>query len=162
MFEAKVNNVDWEMLDSIKQEGIVAKLQQAANDQDREQFEMLSSEVEKQYGAVCGFRVNKEDARSADVDNLSFLFEFTQTLLEVKSNALILVEEELRKAKDKIKGLQKQLEATDAPAAQDATPTEEAFPTGWGELASAEDCNSTQKLLVVEQGQPSGPALQLA
>jgi chromosome segregation ATPase len=109
VFADKDNDVDWDLLDGIKQEGTVAKLQQAAKNQDQEQFETLSTEVEKHYRAICGFRVNKDDARSADVDKLSFLFEFTQTLLEVKSNALKLEEEALKKAKDKNKKQREQI-----------------------------------------------------
>ena len=63
------------------------KLQHSAANNDSEQYDSLVSEIDKLSAALCAFKVNKDDAKT-DVDNLSFLFEYTQAFLEVRSYAL--------------------------------------------------------------------------
>jgi len=102
IFADKENDVDWDMVLGLKQEGTLAKLQQAEKNGDAQQYDTLVTEALKQYAAICSFKVNKDDAKT-DVENLSFLFEFTQALLEVKARGLKLEEESAKKAKDKNK-----------------------------------------------------------
>jgi DNA repair exonuclease SbcCD ATPase subunit len=102
VFAEKDTDVDWDLVKSLKTDDIVNKLQQAAKNQDAEQYAKLVTETEKHYKALCGFKVNKDDT-NADVENLSFLFELTQLLLESKAHALKIEEETVKKAKDKNK-----------------------------------------------------------
>ena len=87
MFVDKEADVDWDLLLGIKNAGTLTELQQADKNQDKAQCDQLLAEAENHLAKVCGFKVNKDDSR-ADVENLMFLFEFTQALLESKVRQL--------------------------------------------------------------------------
>ena len=75
IFADKENDVDWDVVLEVKEAGTLGKLQQAAANNDSEQYDSLVSEIDKLSAALCAFKVNKDDAKT-DVDNLSFLFEY--------------------------------------------------------------------------------------
>ena len=78
------------------------------------------TELEKHYATLCAFKVNKDDAK-ADVGNLGFLFELTQALFEVQTNALKAEEQSTKKFKDKNKAQRAEIkEQMDRIAEQDA------------------------------------------
>jgi len=103
VFKGKDTDVDWDELLALKQDGTLNKLQQAAQDQNADEYNTLVDVVQKKhYAALCGYRVNKDDAK-ADVENLSFLFQLTQTLMEIKAYNLQLEEDSTKKLKEKMK-----------------------------------------------------------
>ncbi len=101
MFKDKDVDVDWDLVLKLKEDGAVSKLQQAAKNQDTA-LEDLVREADKQFSAVCSFRVNKDDAK-ADVANLAYLFEFTQALLEIKTLDLKKTKADADKFKERYK-----------------------------------------------------------
>ena len=101
MFKDKDADVDWDLVLKLKEDGAVSKLQQAAKNQDAA-LEDLVREADKQFSAVCSFRVNKDDAK-ADVANLAYLFEFTQALLEIKTLDLKKAKTDADKFKERYK-----------------------------------------------------------
>lgn len=102
IFADKEAEVDWDLLLGIKEAGMLIKLHQADKNQDKAQRDKLLAEAEHHLTTVCRFKVNKDDSR-ADIENLTFLFEFTQALLERKVRELKQEDQARRQAKEKFK-----------------------------------------------------------
>ena len=120
VFADKDADVDWDLVLGIRDAGTLGKLQQAEANDDSDAYDAVVTELEKHYATLCAFKVNKDDAK-ADVGNLGFLFELTQALFEVQTNALKAEEQTTKKLKDKTKAHRAEIkEQMDRIAEQDA------------------------------------------
>ena len=120
VFADKDADVDWDLVLGIREVGTLGKLQQAEANADSDAYDAVVTELEKHYATLRAFKVNKDDAK-ADVGNLGFLFELTQALFEVQTNALKEEEQSTKKLKDKTKAQRAEIkEQMDRIAEQDA------------------------------------------
>jgi DNA repair exonuclease SbcCD ATPase subunit len=122
MFKDKDADVDWDAVLKLKEDGAVSKLQQAAKNSDAE-LEDLVREADKLFSAVCGFRVNKDDART-DVENLAYLFEFTQALSEMKAHDLKKANQKAEEYKGRYKNQRQDIKDYEARIAEQDTEIE--------------------------------------
>ena len=80
----------WDTVLSLKATGTLSKLQLATSHNDSGPYDdSLAAEVQKQSAALCAFKVDKNDART-NVENLTFLFEYTQAILEIRSKQVLM------------------------------------------------------------------------
>ncbi|KAJ1484061.1 hypothetical protein T484DRAFT_1798226, partial [Baffinella frigidus] len=104
MFKSKETSIDWGFVLGLKEKGVVEKLVKADADGDNDALETLMAEVDGTYGKLANWKVDKDDAL-ANVDNMQFLFELTQSVMEIKHSEKEEAEEDQQKTKDKLKAM---------------------------------------------------------
>lgn len=108
IFKDKVEDVDWQLVLEKQEQGLLDRLIEADKASDSSTIEKLVDEAEGLFSKLAAFKVDKDDAKAQDVDNLIHLFQMAQTVMEIKNYKLEAEEESHTETKDKLKELKKE------------------------------------------------------
>jgi hypothetical protein len=83
VFADKSANIDWPLIFSKRDGGLLDKLVEADRSNDEQALETLLGETEALYDKLSTQKIDKDDANT-DVDNLVYLVQMMQSIMEVR------------------------------------------------------------------------------
>lgn len=108
IFKEKLEDVDWQLILEKQDQGLLDRLLEADKASDSSTIEKLVDEAEDIFGKLATFKVDKDDTKAQDLDNLIYLFQMAQTVMEIKNYKLEAEEETHKETKEKLKDLKKE------------------------------------------------------
>jgi hypothetical protein len=86
-FTDKNENVDWPLVFSKRDGGLLDKLLEADRSNDEKALDALVEETEALYDKLSTQKIDKDDT-NANVDNLVYLVQMMQSIMEVREDCL--------------------------------------------------------------------------
>jgi hypothetical protein len=86
-FTDKNNDVDWQFMAGIKDGKLLERLIDADRASDDGLLKKLVAETEELYGKLASYKIVKDDS-NLDVDNLIYMLQLMQAVMEVWSALL--------------------------------------------------------------------------